>query len=106
MTEEEYDSTWAAKAAAFAKEVRAAGSSCVITIDFECDHPLAQHGRSTGSTIELAAGEPGGHVRLMAGLAHSGGNVDRFMMSVAKLAEKEGHSSVVLRLMGIPETPS
>ena len=34
-----------------------------------------------------------------------GVNVDKYMFWVAKTARKEGHSSLVLHQMGVPETP-
>ena len=101
MTEQEYDEIWAPRLLKLGREIRQAGSSVVITVDFEVE----EGGRSSGSTIELRQGSAM-ETRLAAVLARSGANIDAFMMSVARAADAEGHSSMVLKLMGIPESPA
>jgi hypothetical protein len=47
------------------------------------------------------------HYRALSQCAEHGGvNVDKYMFWVAKTARVEGHSSIVLHQMGVPEVPN
>ena len=62
------------------------GAFCTSAID--TGHPIIEHYRALS---QCAAG--------------GGVNVDKYMFWVAGTARKEGHSSLVLHQMGVPETP-
>lgn len=57
-----------------------------------------------GRTLSLQAGSGFG-IRMTDAAAQANGNIDSFMIPMQRHAHKHGHSSIVLKLLGVPTTP-
>lgn len=95
--EDFYDAEVAPVLLELSKKCRARGMSFVATVEFE---PGA-----TGETVSLRENADGKILMtLMAVQAH--GNADLLIMAMSRYAEKHGHSSAALSILGVPTVPT
>ena len=94
--EKYYDEHIAPKLMALAKECEDNGLSLLAVCEWE-------HGEY-GSTRTFREGSSFA-IRMTDAAAKAHGNIDSFMMAIERHAIEHGHSSMYLRMRGVPETP-
>lgn len=103
MTDEEfYDAEIAPTLADLCKRCQDRGLAFLAVVQYDADGNI-------GQTVCLPKGAPPviRYANTLATCGVRGGvNIDGFMLAVAKEARQTGHSSVVLKQMGVPLTPA
>lgn len=92
-----YDEAIAPKLLDLAKECEQLGLSFLAVVEFRPGE--------TGRTISLRSGSGFG-IRLCDAAAKANGNLDVLILAIERYATKNGHSSVYLSMLGIPESPN
>lgn len=95
--EEYYDQNIAPKLLEIGKECENAG----LTFIAVCEYEGGDYGGTR--TIQPNSGYP---IRLVDLAVQCEGNVDSLMFAVMRHAREHGHSSIILKQLGIPERPT
>lgn len=98
MSENEtfYDNEIAPALAGLAKRCQDRGLSFLAVVEWE----PGEHGR----TLTLQAGSGLG-IRMADAAAQAGNNADGLILALMKYAHEHGHSSMLLKQLGVPLTP-
>ena len=96
MSEELYDNKIAPALKELTQECLDNGMSLIAVVEYA----PAEHGRTTYVQADHSIA-----MTMVDIAAQSNGNIDTFFFSMARYAQKHGHSSVVLSQMGVPFQP-
>lgn len=94
--EDYYDNHIAPKLLEICKDCEANGLSFLAVCEFEPE--------KTGLTLTLQF-DSGIGIRMTEEAARARGNIDAFIMAMARHARKNGHSSIYMSELGIPTKP-